>query len=109
MIDAAKRKRKDNGVFELSWDNNGVVVTANLKIVATAPAPAVQAAQPAQGFKRLRLPESIISAAPPPAPSTPQAPAPAPGAPGAPATTPAPAPAAAPSRTAAAATVGAVQ
>jgi type VI secretion system protein ImpL len=37
MIDAAKRKRKDNGAFELTWDNAGVSVTANLKIVGTTP------------------------------------------------------------------------
>ena len=28
-FDAAKRKRKDNGVFEVTWDNAGVAVTAN--------------------------------------------------------------------------------
>ncbi|WP_332851900.1 type VI secretion system membrane subunit TssM [Duganella sp. S19_KUP01_CR8] len=113
MIDAAKRKRKDNGVFELSWDNAGVVVTANLKIVTTTQAPAPQPVQAAQGFKRLRLPESIIAAgtlAAPAAPAAPMAPAApaAPAVPAAPAGTPAPKPPAAPSRTAAAA-AGAVQ
>jgi type VI secretion system protein ImpL len=66
MVEAAKRKRKDGGVFELSWDNAGVVVTANLKIIGTQAA-RVQAQAPAanQGFKRLRLPASIISTAAP--------------------------------------------
>jgi len=32
MIDAAQRKRKDGGVFELTWQNAGVTVTANLKV-----------------------------------------------------------------------------
>jgi type VI secretion system protein ImpL len=62
MIDSAQRKRKDGGVFELSWQNAGVTVTANLKVLPAAPAPApVQAAAPAQGFKRLRLPDTITA------------------------------------------------
>ncbi len=63
MVEAAKRKRKDNGVFELSWDNAGVVVTANLKIVGTNK-PAAAPVQSGQGFKRLKLPDTIIAAAP---------------------------------------------
>jgi type VI secretion system protein ImpL len=64
MIDAAQRKRKDGGVFEMSWQNAGVTVTANLKVLPAAPAPApvqAQAAAPGQGFKRLRLPEAITA------------------------------------------------
>ncbi|MES2017630.1 MAG: type VI secretion system membrane subunit TssM [Pseudomonadota bacterium] len=64
MVEAAKRKRKDGGVFELSWDSAGVVVSANLKIVGTQqPPPSVAAAPAGQGFKRLKLPASIINAA----------------------------------------------
>nr|WP_307719086.1 ImcF-related family protein [Massilia glaciei] len=64
MVEAAKRKRKDGGIFELAWDNAGVVVTANLKILGSAaPAPA---AAPSQGFRNLRLPQAITAAAPPP-------------------------------------------
>jgi type VI secretion system protein ImpL len=66
MVEAAKRKRRDNGVFELSWDNGGVVVTANLKIVGTQQAPAVAAPAAGTGFKRLKLPDSVIAAAPAP-------------------------------------------
>jgi type VI secretion system protein ImpL len=64
MVEAAKRKRKDGGVFELSWDNAGVVVTANLKIVGTRQPVAAPAAPQGQGFKRLKLPDSVIAAAP---------------------------------------------
>jgi type VI secretion system protein ImpL len=67
MIDAAKRKRKDNGAFELTWENSGVAVTANLKIVGTTapPAPVAQAAAPAAaGFKRLRLPDTVTAPGP---------------------------------------------
>jgi type VI secretion system protein ImpL len=87
MVDAAQRKRKDNGVFELSWNNSGVTVTANLKIVGTTtPPPAPVAAQSGAGFKRLRLPDAITSATPaaPVAPAAPAAPV-APGSPSAPA------------------------
>ena len=64
MVEAAKRKRKDNGVFELSWDSAGVVVSANLKIVGTSK-PAAAPAQSGQGFKRLKLPDTIVAAAAP--------------------------------------------
>jgi type VI secretion system protein ImpL len=69
MIDAAQRKRKDGGVFEMSWQTAGVTVTANLKVLPAASAPApVQAAAPGQGFKRLRLPETITAPKPAGAP-----------------------------------------
>ena len=79
MVEAAKRKRKDGGVFELSWENSGVIVTSNLKIVpAGARAPAAAPAQPAgAGFKRMRLPDSIIAAVPVAPPASAPAPAPA--------------------------------
>ncbi len=81
MIDAAQRKRKDNGVFELAWQANGVTVTANLKVLPAA-APPPQAPQPqGQGFKRLRLPEVVTAPAAPPAPAPAPSPAPVPPAP----------------------------
>ena len=76
MIDAAKRTRRDNGLFELSWDNAGVVVRANLRIVATTPA-APPPPGAAAGFKRMRLPDAITvpRAADVPAPAPAGAPA----------------------------------
>jgi type VI secretion system protein ImpL len=76
MIDAAQRKRKPDGSFELAWQAGGVTVTANLKVLPAAPAPAAQAQAPAsgQGFKRLRLPETITA----PRTAAPAAPAAAP-------------------------------
>jgi type VI secretion system protein ImpL len=56
IIDAAKRKRKEDGVFELSWENGGITVSANLKIIS---APTAEA-QPGQGFRRMKLPPSIV-------------------------------------------------
>jgi type VI secretion system protein ImpL len=61
MIDAAKRKRKDNGAFELTWDNAGVSVTANLKIVGTTPPPCRRKRSATAGFKRLRLPDVVTA------------------------------------------------
>lgn len=63
MVEASQRKRKDGGVFELTWQNEGVSVTANLKVVGTRK-PVAVAVPSNQGFKRLRLPDSIIAAAP---------------------------------------------
>ena len=102
MIDSSRRQRKDGGVFELSWENSGVVVRANLRIVATnqAPAPAAPPPNAATGFRRMRLPETVTAPAPVPAPVTAAAPAaaaalPVSGAPAVPAR-PAQAPAQAP-------------
>jgi type VI secretion system protein ImpL len=64
MIDAAQRKRKPDGSFELAWQAGGVTVTANLKVLPATPAPApapVQASTSGQGFKRLRLPETFTA------------------------------------------------
>jgi len=58
MIDSAQRKRKDDGSFELSWSNSGVTVTANLRLLPAAPASAP--AQAGQGFRKLRLPDSVV-------------------------------------------------
>ncbi len=63
MVDAAKRKPLDKKVFELSWENSGVVVTANLKVIGKQRMPVVAAPPPGQGFKRMKLPDSIISTA----------------------------------------------
>jgi type VI secretion system protein ImpL len=59
-IDAAQRKRKEGGVFELSWENGEVTVNANLKIIS-AP---TENAQPEQDFLRMKLPTSIVGVLP---------------------------------------------
>lgn len=68
MVETAKRERRDGGIFKLSWENNGVTVSANVKIIGKTAAPA-PAARPVQtstpGFKNLRLPESVIGVAAP--------------------------------------------
>ncbi len=67
MVEASSRKKKDGGVFELTWSNEGVSVSANLKVIGTrkpAAAPVTAGASGAQGFKRLRLPDTVVTAAP---------------------------------------------
>jgi len=63
MIETSSRKKKDGGVFELTWSNEGVSVTANLKVVGTRKPVAAPAPAPGgQGFKRLRLPDTVVAA-----------------------------------------------
>ena len=64
LVEAAQRKRRDNGVFELIWNNAGVTVTANLKNNGKRAATVAKAPSPGQGFKGLKLPQTIIAAAP---------------------------------------------
>jgi type VI secretion system protein ImpL len=74
LINTAVRKRKD-GNFELSWTNENITVPINLKIISS---PQVSAkspdggAQQGQGFRGMRLPETIAGTAASPV-STPAA------------------------------------
>jgi type VI secretion system protein ImpL len=61
MIDAASRKRKDGGVFELRWANGNVAVTVDLKIISSQTAGGDgDAASKGRGFHGMRLPEMIV-------------------------------------------------
>ncbi|MFC5473600.1 type VI secretion system membrane subunit TssM [Paraherbaspirillum soli] len=76
LINTAVRKRKDGG-FELSWTNDNVTVPVNLKIISSPQVSAKSAdggAQQGQGFRGMKLPETIVGSA---APSDTPAPAPA--------------------------------
>lgn len=67
LINSAQRKRKDNGVFELSWTNGGTTVAIDLKIIsspqASAPANGAAAASPTRGYRGMRLPATVTVAA----------------------------------------------
>ena len=80
MIDAAARRRKEEGVHELRWTNGGISVALDLKITSSPEASGGSAPQD-QGFRGMKLPESIVggvpAAADPPAP--PASPAPSAG------------------------------
>jgi type VI secretion system protein ImpL len=65
-IEAAQSKRKEGGVFELSWENDGVTVNANLKIIS-AP---TERAQQEQDFRRMKLPTGIVGGVLPATPQT---------------------------------------
>ncbi len=69
MVGAAKKKARDNKVYELSWDNSGVVVTANLRITGKVKLPPVAKPAPGQVARRSKLPDSIIVAAVVPVPA----------------------------------------
>jgi len=61
MIDAADRKRRPDGSFELNWTAGGVTVAANLRLLPSAPAaPAAAPVQASQGFRKLRLPDTVV-------------------------------------------------
>ncbi|MCC2972457.1 type VI secretion system membrane subunit TssM [Massilia sp. IC2-476] len=62
MIDAAQKKKKDGGVFELRWSAGNVAVTVDLKIVSSASANG--SGEQSQGFRGLRLPTTIVGRAP---------------------------------------------
>ena len=66
MVETAKRERMDGGIFKLTWENGGVSVSANLKVMGQQQ-PVVKeraAATTTPGFKNLKLPETIIGVAP---------------------------------------------
>jgi type VI secretion system protein ImpL len=68
LINSAQRKRKDNGIFELTWVNGGVTVSIDLKIISSpqasggggANAGATQSQS--QGYRGLRLPAAVTRA-----------------------------------------------
>jgi type VI secretion system protein ImpL len=72
MIDAAAKKRKDAGVFELRWTRGEVAVAVDLKITSspetTGAAAGATAAVQEQGFRGMQLPETIVGG-PAPAPA----------------------------------------
>jgi type VI secretion system protein ImpL len=57
LIDAAARKKKDGGVFELRWTSGLVSVTVDLKVISNGEAGAPAAS--GQGFRGLHLPAAI--------------------------------------------------
>ncbi|MEO5794775.1 MAG: type VI secretion system membrane subunit TssM [Rhodoferax sp.] len=64
LINSASRKRKDGGVFELSWNNAGVTVAVDLKIISSAQ---VSGSTSDKGstptLRGMKLPETIAGGA----------------------------------------------
>jgi type VI secretion system protein ImpL len=70
LINSAQRKRKDNGVFELTWANGALSVSIDLKIISSPQATSAGAGAGAgaqsqsQGYRGLRLPAMVTQAPP---------------------------------------------
>jgi type VI secretion system protein ImpL len=68
LINSAQRKRKDNGVFELTWANGALSVSIDLKIIsspqATSAGAGAGAQSQSQGYRGLRLPAMVTQAPP---------------------------------------------
>jgi type VI secretion system protein ImpL len=63
MIDAAAKQKRDGGMFELRWTSGAITVAMGLKIISSPESSGGGAAAPQdQGFKGLRLPETIVGA-----------------------------------------------
>jgi type VI secretion system protein ImpL len=79
LIDAAGKKRKEGGVFELSWTSGAITVTVDLKIISSPESSGngADGAPQEQGWRGMRLPESIVGPSPSPGPSVAAAAAPA--------------------------------
>ncbi|MTV39599.1 type VI secretion system membrane subunit TssM [Duganella radicis] len=59
MIDAAAKQKRDGGVFELRWSSGSITVAMGLKIISSAESGGTPQDQ---GFRGLRLPETIVGA-----------------------------------------------
>jgi len=65
LISSAKRKRKDNGVFELNWSAGAVNVSIDLKIIsspqvgASSVGSSTASQSQGQGLRGLRLPDAV--------------------------------------------------
>ena len=76
LINTAQRKRKDNGIFELTWANGATTISIDLKIISSPQASSAGSGTGAtsqQGYRGLRLPSLVTrtASAELPAPGTP--------------------------------------
>lgn len=64
LINSAQRKRKDNGVFELTWVNGATTISIDLKIISSpqASSGSGSSAGQSQGYRGLRLPAMVTQA-----------------------------------------------
>ena len=64
LLASAQRKRKEDGVFELSWSNGGITVPVNLKLISSPQVTGASAentgAASTQGYRGMDLPKQII-------------------------------------------------
>ena len=60
LIDSAVNKKKDGGIFELSWANGNVNVAVDLKIISKPDASADSSNPQAKGFRGMKLPDTVL-------------------------------------------------
>lgn len=63
LLSTASRKRKEDGVFELSWNNGSTSVSVNLKLISSPQVANAPAGAATTGYRGMSLPQSIIAAA----------------------------------------------
>lgn len=59
LISSAQRKRKDNGLFELSWNSGSATVAVNFRIISSPQSDASGGTAQGRGLRGLKLPISI--------------------------------------------------
>ncbi|HEY3300068.1 MAG TPA: type VI secretion system membrane subunit TssM [Methylophilaceae bacterium] len=64
LLASAQRKRKEDGVFELSWTNGGITVAVNLKLISSpqvkSPGAVTVGGSPTnQGYRGMDLPKQV--------------------------------------------------
>jgi type VI secretion system protein ImpL len=64
MIDAAAKQKRDGGAFELRWTSGAITVAMGLKIISSPESSGGSSAPQDQGFRGMKLPETIVGAAP---------------------------------------------
>jgi type VI secretion system protein ImpL len=68
LLSTATRKRKEDGVFELSWGSGGTSVAVNLKLISSPQATNAPTGSSGTGYRGMTLPQNIAEAAPAAAP-----------------------------------------
>jgi type VI secretion system protein ImpL len=63
MIDAAAKQKRDGGAFELRWTSGAITVAMGLKIISSPESSGGANAPQDQGFRGMKLPETIVGAA----------------------------------------------
>ena len=64
LLSTASRKRKEEGVFELSWSNGGTTVAVNLKLISSPQATATPTGASSAGYRGMTLPQNITEITP---------------------------------------------
>ena len=64
LLSTAKRKRKEDGEFELSWNQDGTSITVNLKLISSPQSNGASGENSGKGYQGMSLPQSIVETVP---------------------------------------------